>query len=203
MKSIAGVVFDMGRVLIELQGPPIKNEWLAEPIELLESWQRWGTSPLVRQFESGLLEANEFCRALVAEQGLLLSPEEFAVAFVQWPGAAYPGAYEALVKLRSRARVALYSNTSSLHIPVALERAGLQGLFDHEFYSFQTGFFKPDPAGFRHVAEVMALPPERLLFIDDNPHNVAGARSVGFNAEVAVGFDEARAVLRRYGFEDL
>lgn len=203
MSAVAGVVFDLGRVLIELQGPPIKNEWLAEPISELESWQRWGASPIVRQFESGALGEREFGEAVVAEQGLVLSPAEFLDAFSVWPGAAFPGVHETLAKLRPRTRVALYSNTNSLHIPSAMERANLHGLFDHEFYSYRIGFFKPDPAGFRHVAAAMRLPANQLLFIDDNPNNIAGARSVGFSAEVAVGFHEALEVLRRYGFGDL
>ncbi|MHB8452165.1 MAG: HAD-IA family hydrolase, partial [Mycobacteriales bacterium] len=65
-------------------------------------------------------------------------------------------------------------------------------LFDHRFVSFQRGLLKPDVAVFAHVAEVLGLPPERVLFIDDNTVNVESATAVGFRAARASGLAEAR-----------
>ena len=46
--------------------------------------------------------------------------------------------------------------------------------------------YKPDPAIYRICEERMKLPPARLLFFDDFPKNVAGARALGWQSVVYV-----------------
>ncbi len=41
---------------------------------------------------------------------------------------------------------------------------------------------KPDPAIYRLLCARYAVTPERCVFIDDNPRNVEGARTVGMHA---------------------
>ena len=45
-----------------------------------------------------------------------------------------------------------------------------------------TGIMKPDPAAYRLALEALGLPPDRVLFVDDQPKNVAGAEAVGIPA---------------------
>lgn len=82
----------------------------------------------------------------------------------------------------------------------------LQGLyagrFDEAFYSFEVGAAKPDPAFFRIALDRLGVPASEVLFIDDQPRNVAAARSVGLHAERHVwplGVRHLRGVLRRHG----
>ena len=49
---------------------------------------------------------------------------------------------------------------------------------------------KPDLAVFHHVLAELDTEPERTLFIDDNEHNVAAARSVGIHACKIQGEDQ-------------
>ena len=63
----------------------------------------------------------------------------------------------------------------------------------------QTGFLKPDRQAFTYVAEKLACPPERILFLDDNQPNVDGARSTGLAAYRAHGAAGAAAVLKDLG----
>jgi putative hydrolase of the HAD superfamily len=39
---------------------------------------------------------------------------------------------------------------------------------------------KPEPRIFRHAAQLLGLPPEECIFIDDIQANVAAAEQVGF-----------------------
>lgn len=76
------------------------------------------------------------------------------------------------------------------------------GRFDDAFYSFEVGAAKPDPAFFTHVLDRLGVGASQVLFIDDQPRNVAAARSVGLYAERHVwpqGVRHLRRVLRRYG----
>jgi putative hydrolase of the HAD superfamily len=61
-------------------------------------------------------------------------------------------------------------------------------------FSAELGCRKPDPEAFRRLAERLGVPPGRVLFFDDNPEYVAGARAAGV---VAYRFEGAAAVLDR------
>ena len=50
----------------------------------------------------------------------------------------------------------------------------------------------PDIAAFAHVADLLKVPAGRVLFLDDNAVNVAGAAAAGFQAARAAGVEEAR-----------
>jgi HAD superfamily hydrolase (TIGR01509 family) len=61
--------------------------------------------------------------------------------------------------------------------------------------SFELGLLKPDVTAFAQVASMLGVPAERVLFLDDNAVNVAGAAAAGFQAFRAAGVDEARQYL--------
>ena len=65
--------------------------------------------------------------------------------------------------------------------------------------SGRIGMMKPDAAIFRHHQDAFGLDPAAILFFDDNPDNVAGARAVGWNAEQFTDAAKMRADLARYG----
>jgi putative hydrolase of the HAD superfamily len=51
------------------------------------------------------------------------------------------------------------------------------------------GFLKPDPRAFGRAADELGLPPEQIVFLDDMPWNVEGARQVGLQA-IRVPWDD-------------
>lgn len=95
--------------------------------------------------------------------------------------------------------VGCLSNTNALHWHDRFATWPLMELFDHRFASFEMGLLKPDAAVFEHVAAVLGMPPERVLFLDDNSVNVNSAAAVGFRAARAVGVQEAREHLVEAG----
>jgi HAD superfamily hydrolase (TIGR01509 family) len=56
------------------------------------------------------------------------------------------------------------------------------GIFDVMVFSAEEGVTKPDPVIFHRALERLGVPAEQALFIDDLPHNVAAARSLGMMA---------------------
>ena len=66
------------------------------------------------------------------------------------------------------------------HMRVAL---GYDALFDVSCYSCELGLAKPDPAFFAAAARRIGADPSSILFIDDSPRNVDGARAAGLPAE--------------------
>jgi putative hydrolase of the HAD superfamily len=68
-------------------------------------------------------------------------------------------------------------------------------LFDVKLYSCELGVAKPDAAFFEKAMTRIGAEPAAILFIDDHPANVAGARSTGM-AAVHWRIDEGHDVLR-------
>ncbi len=67
-------------------------------------------------------------------------------------------------------------------------------LFDVIVDASLTGVMKPDPRAFRGGAQALRLPPEQIVFLDDMPWNVAGARQAGMTA-VRVPWDDPRGAI--------
>jgi putative hydrolase of the HAD superfamily len=67
--------------------------------------------------------------------------------------------------------------------------------FDHLLFSARLGVMKPDPAVFAAALQTMSRPPDEVLFIDDRPVNVEGARAAGLHALLFTSADELRTAL--------
>lgn len=197
--KITTILFDLGGVLIELDGSPLKDHWLDTPVPYAEAWLRWGQSPVVKAFETGAIPADKFVEQLVVEQGLTITAEQFREEFTRWPKSLFLGARELLEALRPNFKLGFYSNTNELHLPWLTRDLGLADLFDHCFASYEIGYFKPDITGFNYAATEMGVSPANILFIDDNMVNVDGARRAGMHAEKAFELQEVKAVLHKYG----
>ena len=185
------VLFDLGGVLIEVAGVRAMLELTGIASEE-ELWRRWLTCRWVRRFESGRCSEADFAAGVVADWQLELSPAAFLAAFQDWPTGPLPGAAELVAQTRASVATGCFSNTNALHWHDHIAAWPLAGLFDYRFLSFELGLLKPDTAAFAQVAELLDVPAERVLFLDDNAVNVAGAAAAGFQAARAAGVHEAR-----------
>jgi putative hydrolase of the HAD superfamily len=134
---------------------------------------------------------------MVADWGLDLEPDAFLEAFGGWPGGPYPGAVDLVGAVRAVAGVGCLSNTNALQWQAHFESTPISAAFELCFLSFELGMVKPDRAIFEEVAVRLPVPPGRVLFLDDNDVNVAGAAEAGFVARSARGVDEARRILKQ------
>lgn len=55
-------------------------------------------------------------------------------------------------------------------------------LADHIVDCSDTNILKPDPRAYERAIRIVGVEPARILFVDDQPLNVEGARSVGLEA---------------------
>ena len=77
---------------------------------------------------------------------------------------------------------ALTNDMTAFHGPGWVEQQEHLKLFDVIVDASLTGVMKPDPAAFRGGIEALGLPAEQIVFLDDMPWNVAGARRAGMTA---------------------
>jgi FMN phosphatase YigB (HAD superfamily) len=192
------VLFDLGGVLIELRGVATMAE-LSGIDDEDEFWWRWLECRWVRIFESGRCSPDEFARGVVDDWELPVRPDDLLEIFASWPTGPIEGAEVLVRETAAVVPVGCLSNTNELHWEGYAEDWPLIALFGHRFVSHRMGRVKPDADTFTWVADEIEVAPDRVLFLDDNEANVAGARTAGFCAERVVGVHDARRALELHG----
>jgi len=196
--SVSGVLFDIGGVLIALDGVPSLSQLLGISESRDDVHRRWLACRSVILHETGKLTIQEFARDFVADLELAISPEAFLVAFDSWFTGVHPGAFELVNEIPERYRVAALSNMSATHWQ-RIKALGWPDRFEAAYVSCETGHLKPSREAFEVALRGMALPPAQVLFLDDNPTNVSAAEELGLRARVVANPVEARRALTEYG----
>jgi putative hydrolase of the HAD superfamily len=68
--------------------------------------------------------------------------------------------------------------------------------FEAQIWSCEHGVVKPDPAIYRLCLNALGCEPHRVLFFDDRPNNVEGARLAGMKAHLFASAEQAAAIVR-------
>ena len=176
------LLLDLGGVLVQVNGMPAMRAWTG--LADAEIWRRWLASPAVRRFETGRCESDEFASSVVAELEIDATPGEFLEQFASWCLEPHPGATELLVELSARYRLACLSNTNALHWDCIQRVSDVLEPFHHLLPSHETQRIKPDREAFEHAIAELDCAPERVVFFDDSPINVEGARAAGLEAHM-------------------
>jgi HAD superfamily hydrolase (TIGR01509 family) len=193
------LLFDLGGVLIKLVGVPRMMELTGRRYSVSELWEKWITSPVIRQFESGKLTVDEFGERVVKEFGMDILPSRFLEEFIMWPVGKYPGVNELLTSVKPYVAIASLSNTNELHWNRMVAEMDFIHLFDYNFPSHQTAHLKPDLETYLYTAEELGIRPGDALFFDDNRINIEGARAAGMDAIEAHGVADVKAHLISIG----
>ncbi len=94
--------------------------------------------------------------------------------------------------------VALGSNaTDRLDEDLAL--LGVAGRFDAVVNASAIGVAKPQPAFFAAACQALDVPPAQVLFVDDTPRHIAGARAAGLVALRYTGHEDLAYVRAAFG----
>jgi glucose-1-phosphatase len=158
------------------------------------------------RLEHGRIDEAAFDREVAALTGL--TPEQVGAAAEAWLVGVYDGAVELIDWLNGRPgiQVACLSNTTTRHWRMMTTPGRLYAGLDrlkHQFVSFRIGHMKPAAEIYRYVERETRLRPEEIVFFDDSPSNVEGARACGWHGELvdpkADPPAQVRAALRRYG----
>lgn len=77
--------------------------------------------------------------------------------------------------------VVLISNATD-RLEADLTELGMEEFIGTLINTSRIGVAKPDPRIYAHAAELVGVPPERCLFVDDSAENVEAARAAGMQA---------------------
>ena len=114
-----------------------------------------------------------------------------------------PQMVEALRRCKTAFRVACITNNMKHGEGPGMARspdkaaavAEVMTLFEHVIESSKLGFRKPDPRIYRHACELIGVPPERCVYLDDLGVNLKPARALGMQTIKVGDPDEAIAEL--------
>jgi putative hydrolase of the HAD superfamily len=198
MAQASVLLFDLGGVLVENSHLEDLSKLRTGALADGELHDLWLSSPAVRAFERGKIDAETFARQFVAEWDVPLAPSDFIRRFAGWPKGFYPGAAALLTRLRPRYKIAYLSNSNPLHwagFPDILRYA------DAVFASHICGLVKPDEAIFQLVIAELGRTPGEICFFDDSPRNVQAALATGMDAHLTRGFGELTEMLQALGLD--
>ncbi len=195
--KISAVLFDIGGVLIELNGLPSLAKLLDSEQSHDEIYKNWMSSPAVIAHETGKISSDAFAEQIVNHLNINLSPDAFMANFATWIVGTFPNTFDLLHAIPSHITLAALSNTSEAHW-VHVEATGLTENLDHLFLSHEIGYLKPDHQAFEAAAKGLQLPAEEIIFFDDNIDNVNAANAFGFKAYQAYNPEQVKQILMQY-----
>ncbi|SBS31258.1 Alpha-D-glucose-1-phosphate phosphatase YihX [Marinomonas spartinae] len=197
-QDINVVMFDLGNVLVDLGSIEQMYTMLNTQGDITEVWLKWLKSPAVAAFDSGEISFDEFAERLPTEVGTEMDKEAFKACFKAWPKQLFDGALALVDSVKPHYHRAILSNTNAAHWPRLMNEMGLAGHFHSYFASHLIGKVKPEPSLYQHVLNALQVPPESIIFVDDNQINVDAANALGIQAHLARGVEEAKSILSFY-----
>jgi len=195
--EVKALVFDLGGVIVAHDNDVMHRRiagrcaegYGPEDVRLLTR-SRWGTGAPIEALHAELIAeggyrgdwptfVDDWCCHLVLDPSMLAYVEDLA----------------------ARCRVMIFSNTNKPHWDSQVRASGGRLARIEACLSHELGAEKPDLDAYQMVANRAGLPPETLLFFDDLPANVEGARRAGWQAEVFKGEAALRTLLVARGFD--
>ena len=161
----------------------------ARHAELIGPWERGGTPMSTYVDEAVFYEPRSFSR------------DEF-VAFMLGQSKLLPNGAMGILKELSASGsylIGSLNNEARELNEYRFNTFGLRNYFDVALTSCFLGLRKPDVAMYQRAVDIVGGPPDRILFIDDRPENVAGAEAAGLVALRFIGADALRHELNRLG----
>lgn len=142
-------------------------------------------------YDAGTLEAPAYWSAVLRDAGGRELTDELLQTLLILDALGWTRVNPGMVRWmgalrRAGLRLVLISNMAIATYEMVVEPSSWIHLFDHVVLSGREGINKPDPRIFGAAVERMGARPAELLFIDDIPANVEGARSVGLHSCVFV-----------------
>ena len=195
---VEAVVYDMGNVLVEIDFGWVIARWAALSAVAPESLAaRFSHGPAYQAHERGEIGAAEYYASLRRELGVDLDDAALEEGWNAVFGPPIEPTIELVRGVAPHLPQYLFSNTNAVHHAywARLYDGRLGPLVGH-FVSHRIGRRKPERAAFEHVAREIGVPMDRVLFFDDLPANVEGARAAGMQAVVVRGTQDVATALR-------
>ncbi len=200
-RTVRALLFDLGGVVIAFDFKGAFRQWASrancDPNLIAE---RFSLDASYEQHERGEIPSSSYFASLRESLGVELSDEEFIQGWNDVYRGLVPGISDLLSVAERQFPLFAFTNSNPTH------KAVWEHLYADELLRFQAifvssdlGVRKPEPEAFHLVSERMGFEPAEVLFFDDGPENVDGARAAGMQAVLVRSVEDVRLALSRIG----
>jgi putative hydrolase of the HAD superfamily len=150
-------------------------------------YNQFNQSKIFDEFEIGTISGEEFIRLLQKQISQKAAQNEIKEAWNAMILGFEKHKLEQIKKYSEKIPCYLLSNTNEIHLEYIHELLhetpfkGLELLFEKCYYSHVIGKRKPHKETFEWVLNDMDYAPENVLFIEDSPQHIAGAKKTNLN----------------------
>jgi HAD superfamily hydrolase (TIGR01509 family) len=199
--SADALLFDLGRVVLDIDFGKALVCWAGHagraPGDLAARFVR---EESYRDHEVGKIDDAAYFQSLRDALGIGISDAQFLEGWNAIFAGEMPGIATLLKRAAARLPLYAFSNTNRPHVEHFSEAyADVLGHFREVFLSSTIGLRKPDAAAYDHVVRAIGVPAERIVFFDDVPANVEGARARGLVAVHVTSPDDVAETLAALG----
>jgi len=199
--SADALLFDLGRVVLDIDFGKALACWAGHagraPGDLAARFVR---EESYRDHEVGKIDDAAYFQSLRDALGIGISDAQFLEGWNAIFAGEMPGIATLLKRAAARLPLYAFSNTNRPHVEHFSEAyADVLGHFREVFLSSTIGLRKPDAAAYDHVVRAIGVPAERIVFFDDVPANVEGARARGLVAVHVTSPDDIAEALAALG----
>lgn len=195
------ILFDIGGVLLTNSWDVRERAEAAQRFQLEETSFQARHAEIAELWERGGMTMGAYLDFVVFHEPRSFSRDEFVTCMLDQSKLLADSAMSILKGLAASGQylVGALNNEARELNEYRLKAFNLRTYFDVTLTSCYLGLRKPDLAIYQRAIDILGRPPERILFIDDRPENVTGARDAGIVALRYTGSDALRSDLVRLG----
>jgi putative hydrolase of the HAD superfamily len=195
------LLFDLGGVIIDIDFDRVFARWApcagCDPALLRE---RFTQDEPYQYHEIGKIGIADYFASLRASLGIDLTDAQFLEGWNAIFVDEVPGIAALLARAAQRLPLYAFTNSNPAHEACWSERfAGVLKHFRKVFVSSSIGMRKPDAEAFAFVVKNIGVPANRIVFFDDSPHNIEGARACGLQTVLVTSPSDVTAALAALG----
>lgn len=176
-------------VIFDLNGVFLNGEYLSTRFQ--KKYPHVSTEEFIKALKEimdivrhpGIEDAFKFWEPYFQKWGAKMTKDEF---FTFWFSGEHlvPELLEYAQKLRKKG-IKVFILSNGFKERTSYHRKTFPQIFtgvDQSYFSWETGFVKPDPKALLNVLEKNQLKPEETIFFDDQDKNIAAASALGIKA---------------------
>jgi len=191
---IYNIVFDVGRVLVDLHPQPI-IDFLTEHGARVENIEALCESVTLEDHECGRLDGGGLLARMAALAERSPTLERLQAKWVDM-FQLHPPMVNLAHRLSEHYRVYLMSNVGDIHWAHLSREYSLHRIGHGVLLSYLAGVMKPHAGIYVEAERRFNLTPAQTVFIDDRAENVSAARARGWHGIVHSGYEPTVAALR-------
>ena len=187
-KKVKALLFDLGGVIVDLDYKKTANAFENIGLQNAEkAYSQFNQTDLFNLFETGHISSEEFLAEIQNEITNQVNLSEITKAWNSMIIGFQHSKLEKIKKLSEQVPCYLLSNTNEIHLNYIehllqeMDFKHFLNIFESCYFSHQIGKRKPHKETFEWVLNHMNYDAQDVLFIEDSPQHIEGAKSAKLN----------------------